>query len=88
MVGEVGSLYQSAGEADHSHGGLGGLGDVKQVVEQRLVLVVGEQVELVQDEENRAAAAAIAWPETANGDLAKMLRECQQPQHANRLKSC
>lgn len=42
--------YQSAGNADHSDGSLGGLGDVKQVVEQRLVLVVGEQVELIQDE--------------------------------------
>lgn len=77
--------HQPAGEADHSHGGLGRLGDVKQVVEQRLVLMVGEQVELVQDEENRAAAAAIAWPETAQGDLAKMLRERQRPQHARHL---
>lgn len=48
--------------------------------------MVGEQVELVQDEENRTAAAAIAWPETPNGDLAKMLRECQQSQNANHLK--
>lgn len=56
--------HQSAGDADHSHGGLGGLGHIKQVVEQRLVLMVGEQVELVQDKENRTAAAAIAWPET------------------------
>lgn len=72
--------HQPAGEADHSHGGLGRLGDVKQVVEQRLVLMVGEQVELVQDEENRAAAAAIAWPETAQGE-----RERQRPQHARHL---
>lgn len=34
--------HQSAGDADHSDGSLGGLGDVKQVVEQSLVLVVGE----------------------------------------------
>lgn len=56
--------HQSAGEADHSDGSLGRLGDVKQVVEQRLVLMVGEQVELVQDEQHRAAAAAIAWRQT------------------------
>ena len=51
--------YQSAGEPHHSHGGLGGLGHVQQVVEQSLVLVVGEQVELVQDEQHRTAAAAV-----------------------------
>lgn len=56
--------YQSAGNADHSDGSLGRLGDVKQVVEQRLVLVVGKQVELIQDEQHRAAAAAITWCET------------------------
>lgn len=53
--------HQSAGNADHSDGSLGRLGDVKQVVEQRLVLVVGEQVELIQDEQHWAAAAAITW---------------------------
>ena len=51
--------YQSAGKPHHSHGGLGGLGHVQQVVEQRLVLVVGEQVELVQDEQYWPAAAAV-----------------------------
>lgn len=56
--------HQSAGHAHHGDGGLGGLGHVQQVVEQSLVLVVGEQVELVQDEQDRTAAAAIAWPET------------------------
>lgn len=56
--------HQSAGHAHHGDGGLGGLGDVQQVVEQSLVLVVGEQVKLVQDEQDRTAAAAIAWPET------------------------
>lgn len=59
--------HQSAGHAHHGHGRLGGLGDVQQVVEQSLVLVLGEQVELVQDEQNRAAAAAIAWQETHGG---------------------
>lgn len=56
--------HQSAGDADHSDGSLGGLGDVKQVVEQRLVLVVGEQVELIQDEQHGPAAAAIACTQT------------------------
>ncbi len=56
--------HQSARNADHSDGSLGGLGDVKQVVEQSLVLMVGEQVELIQDEQHRAAAAAITWCET------------------------
>ena len=55
--------YQSAGESHHSHGGLGGLGHVQQVVEQCLVLVVGEQVELIQDEQHRTAAAAVPWCE-------------------------
>lgn len=53
--------HQSAGHAHHGNGGLGGLGHVQQVVEQGLVLVGGEQVELIQDEEHRAAAAAITW---------------------------
>lgn len=57
----VNETHQSAGEADHSDGRLGRLGDVKQVVEQSLVLMVGEQVELVQDEQHRATAAAITW---------------------------
>lgn len=52
--------YQSAGDADHGDGSLGRLGDIKQVVEQRLVLVVGKQVELIQDKQHRAAAAAIS----------------------------
>lgn len=52
--------YQSAGDADHRDGSLGRLGDIKQVVEQRLVLVVGKQVELIQDEQHGAAAAAIS----------------------------
>lgn len=56
---EGGEAHQSAGDADHSDGSLGGLGDVKQVVEERLVLVVGEQVKLIQDEQHGAAAAAI-----------------------------
>lgn len=53
--------HQPAGEADNSDGCLGRLRNIKQVVEQRLVLVVGEQVELVQDEQDRAAAAAIPF---------------------------
>lgn len=53
--------YQSARDADHSDGCLGGLGDVEQVVEQSLVLVVGEQVKLIQDEQHRATAAAITF---------------------------
>lgn len=56
--------HQSAGHAHHGDGGLGGLGDIQQVVEQSLVLVVGEQVELVQDEQDRTAAAAVALAET------------------------
>ncbi|KAF3857408.1 hypothetical protein F7725_009267 [Dissostichus mawsoni] len=39
--------------------------EIKKVVEQRLVLVVGEQVELIQDEQHRAAAAAITWRKEA-----------------------
>lgn len=53
--------HQPAGESHHGDGRLGGLRHVKQVVEQRLVLVVGEQVELVQDEQHGAAAGAITW---------------------------
>lgn len=36
--------------------------------------MVGEQVELVQDEQNRTAAAAIAWPETQSGNLTNHLK--------------
>lgn len=53
--------HQSAGKAHYCDGSLGGLGDVKQVVEQCLVLMMGEEVELVQDKENWAAAATVAW---------------------------
>lgn len=53
--------HQPAGEADYSDGRLGRLGNIKQVVQQSLVLVVGEQIELVQDEQHRTAAAAIAF---------------------------
>lgn len=59
--------HQSAGDAHHSDGGLGRLRDVEQVVEQRLVLVVGEQIKLIQDEQHRAAAAAITWRKEAGG---------------------
>ena len=62
---EYSEAHQSAGDADHGDGRLGGLGNVKQVVEEGLVLVVGEQVELIQDEEHRAAAAAITWTGSA-----------------------
>lgn len=61
--------HQSAGETDHSDGSLGGLGDVEQVVEQRLVLVVGEQVEFIQDEQHGPAAAAIACTETQKPNI-------------------
>ena len=60
QVGMI-EAHQSAGDADHSDGSLGRLGDVKQVVEQRLVLMVGEQVELIQDKQHGATAAAITW---------------------------
>lgn len=63
-LGGLSEAHQSAGKADHSNGSLGRLGDVKQVVEQRLVLMVGKQVELIQDEQHRAAATAITWCET------------------------
>lgn len=53
---------QSAGEANNRCRRLGGLGHVQQVVEQRLVPVVGEQVELVQDEQQGATAAAVTCP--------------------------
>ena len=61
--------HQPAGDADHGDGRLGRLGDVEQVVEQSLVLVVSEQVELIQDEEHRAAAAAITWTRTKKSDI-------------------
>lgn len=53
--------HQPAGEADYSDGRLGRLGNIKQVVQQSLVLVVGEQIELVHNEQHRTAAAAIAF---------------------------
>ncbi len=56
-----GEAHQSAGDANHSDGSLGRLRDIKQIVEQRLVLVVGEQVKLIQDKQHGAAAAAITW---------------------------
>lgn len=65
--------HQSAGDADHSDGSLGGLGDVEQVVEQRLVLVVGEQVELIQDEQHGPAAAAIACTHTQKPNIQHFL---------------
>lgn len=52
--------HQPAGEADHGDGRLSRLGHVKQVVEQRLVLVLGKQVELLQDDQQGATAAAVA----------------------------
>ena len=42
--------HQSAGESDECNGVLWRLGDVQKVVEQRLVLVVGKLVKLVQQE--------------------------------------
>lgn len=51
--------HQPAGEANHSDGSLSRLGDVKQIVEQRLILVLGKQVKLLQDNQKGATAAAI-----------------------------
>lgn len=39
--------------------------------------MVGEQVELVQDEQNRTAAAAIAWPKMQSGNLTNQIRGIQ-----------
>lgn len=51
---------QPAGEADHGDGRLRRLAHVQQVVEQRLVLVLGKQVKLLQDHQQGATAAAVA----------------------------
>lgn len=59
QYGMEADTYQPAGEANHGDGGLGGLGDVQQVVEQSLVLMVGEEVELIQNEQHWPTAAAI-----------------------------
>ena len=57
----MGRTYQPAGESNHSNGGLGRLGDVQEVVEKGLVLMVSKQVKFIQNEEGRTAAVTIAW---------------------------
>ena len=43
---------QSCCHADHTHRSHGGLRHVKQVVQQRLILVIGEQIKLVQNKQD------------------------------------
>ena len=48
-----GKTYEPGWESDDTDGRLGGLGHVKQVVEQGLVVVEGEQIKLIQHKQDR-----------------------------------
>lgn len=61
-----------AGEPNNCHWGLCRLGDVKQVVEQGLILVVDKQIKFIQDKQNWAAAGSVSWEKCA--ELAEQLQ--------------
>jgi hypothetical protein len=45
-------VYQAAGEANDSDGIIGTLCGIKQVIQECLVLVMGKQIKLIQQEYN------------------------------------
>lgn len=51
--------HQSAGEPHHSHRRLRRLRHIQQIIQQRLVLMMSEQIKLIQDEQHRTTAALI-----------------------------
>lgn len=53
-------MYQSTGQTNHSNGTDSCLGNVKQVVQECLVLMVGKQVKLVKNKHN-ALIRATSW---------------------------
>lgn len=51
--------HQSAGESQHSDRRLRRLRHIQQVIQQRLVLMMSEQIELIQHEQHGTTAALI-----------------------------
>ena len=51
--------HQSTGEAHYCDGSLGRLRDVQQVVQKRLVLVVGKEIKLIQHKDHWATAVPV-----------------------------
>ena len=60
--------HQKDRQTDDADRGLSRLGDVKQVIEQRLVTVVSEQVKLVKDKHDRLGRLASPCQQTALRD--------------------